>query len=121
MLTRMIDAWNPDEMDSLLLLAPVTSSLGYSGRGDFSVGDNWEVRRRQKDETVPFIFAGVSINHPRLFVDCPEGPFSLNLIWDRALKAGRLRSIIHDGTWMHVGTPAALADAERRLNGLHAA
>ncbi len=43
-LTRMIDAWNPDEMDSLLLLAPVASSLGYSGRGDFSVGDNGEVR-----------------------------------------------------------------------------
>jgi MurNAc alpha-1-phosphate uridylyltransferase len=121
MLTRMIDAWDPDDMDSLLLLAPAASSLGYSGRGDFSVGDNNEVRRRGRDETAPFIFAGVSINHPRLFAACPEGPFSLNLIWDRALEAGRLRSIIHDGTWMHVGTPAALADAERRLNGLHAA
>lgn len=121
LLTRMIDTWNPDKMDSLLLLAPAASSLGYSGRGDFSMGDNREVRRRQKDETVPFVFAGVSINHPRLFADCPDGPFSLNLVWDRALKAGRLASIVHDGTWMHVGTPAALADAERRLNGLHAA
>jgi N-acetyl-alpha-D-muramate 1-phosphate uridylyltransferase len=120
-LTRMIDAWKPDDMDSLLLLAPAASSLGYSGRGDFSVGEHGEVRRRQKDETVPFVFAGVSINHPRLFADCPDGPFSLNLVWDRALRAGRVASIIHDGTWMHVGTPAALADAERRLNGLHAA
>lgn len=120
-LTRMIDAWNPDEMDSLLLLAPVASSLGYSGRGDFSVGDTGEVRRRQKDETVPFVFAGVSINHPRLFAECPDGPFSINLMWDQALGAGRLASICLDGTWMHVGTPAALEDAERRLNGLHAA
>ena len=120
-LTRMIDAWNPHEMDSLLLLAPVASSLGYSGRGDFSVGDNGEVRRRRKDETVPFIFAGASINHPRLFADCPDGPFSVNLMWDRALNAGRLVSIVLDGTWMHIGTPAALEEAERRLNGLHAA
>lgn len=120
-LARMIDAWNPHEMDSLLLLAPVASSLGYSGRGDFSVGDNGEVRRRGKDETVPFIFAGASINHPRLFADCPDGPFSVNLMWDRALNAGRLASIVLDGTWMHIGTPDALEDAERRLNGLHAA
>jgi MurNAc alpha-1-phosphate uridylyltransferase len=120
-LTRMIDAWNPDEMDSLLLLAPAASSLGYSGRGDFSLGEAGEVRRRRKDETVPYIFAGVSINHPRLFADCPEGPFSINLVWDRALSAGRLASICLDGTWMHIGTPAALEDAERRLNGLHAA
>lgn len=120
-LTRMIDAWNPDDMDSLLLLAPAESSLGYSGRGDFSVGDNGEVRRRRKDETVPFIFAGASINHPRLFADSPDGPFSINMMWDRALSAGRLASIVLDGTWMHIGTPAALEDAERRLNGLHAA
>ena len=119
-LTRMIDAWNPEEMDSLLLLAPAASSLGYSGRGDFSVGADGEVRRR-KDETAPYVFAGVSINHPRLFADCPGGPFSINLIWDRAIGAGRLASICLDGTWMHIGTPDALEDAERRLNGLHAA
>ena len=120
-LPRMIDAWNPDEMDSLLLLAPAASSLGYSGPGDFSVGDKGEVRRRRRDETVPFIFAGVSINHPRLFAGCPDGPFSLNMIWDRALSAGRLASICLDGAWMHIGTPTALADAERRLIGLHTA
>jgi MurNAc alpha-1-phosphate uridylyltransferase len=120
-LTRMIDAWNPEEMDSLLLLAPAASSLGYSGRGDFSVGDNGEVRRRRKEEAVPYVFAGVSINHPRLFADCPDGPFSINLIWDRAIGAGRLASIGLDGTWMHIGTPGALEDAERRLNGLDAA
>lgn len=120
-LTRMIDAWNPDEMDSLLLLAPAASSLGYAGRGDFDVGDNGEVRRRRHGETTPYIFAGASINHPRLFTECPDGPFSINVVWDRALSAGRLASIVLDGMWMHIGTPAALEDAERRLNGLHAA
>ncbi len=120
-LARMIDAWDPETMDSLLLLAPTASSLGYDGRGDFSVSEAGQVRRRARGESVPYVFAGVSINHPRLFVDCPEGAFSINLAWDRALGAGRLASIRHDGLWMHVGTPAALADAERRLNGLDAA
>lgn len=61
---------------------------------------------------VPFVFAGVSIAHPRLFEGCPEGAFSLNAPWDRAIAAGRLRGVRLDGTWMHVGTPQALAEAE---------
>ena len=120
-LARMIAAWRPELMDSLLLLAPVASSHGYPGRGDFSLGENGEIRRRERDETVPFVFAGVSINHPRLFADCPDGKFSINRVWDEALAKGRLAAIVLDGTWMHVGTPSALQDAERCLNGLHAA
>jgi MurNAc alpha-1-phosphate uridylyltransferase len=120
-LTRMMNAWDPDRMDSLLLLAPAETSLGYAGRGDFSLDPEGKPRRRQKDESVPFVFAGVSINHPRLFAECPDGAFSINMLWDRALSAGRVFSLCHRGTWMHVGTPAALADAEGRLNGLHAA
>ncbi len=120
-LSRMIEAWRPEVMDSLLLLAPVASSLGYPGRGDFSLSETGEVRRRGRDETVPFVFAGVSINHPRLFANCPDGPFSINRVWDEVLSKGRLATIVHDGTWMHIGTPSALQDAERCLNGLHAA
>ncbi|WP_088342832.1 MULTISPECIES: nucleotidyltransferase family protein [Rhodomicrobium] len=120
-LARMIDAWNPETMDSLLLLAPVAASLGYDGSGDFAVGEDGRVRRRQRGETVPYVFAGVSINQPHQFADCPDGAFSLNRVWDEALAAGRLASIAHDGLWMHVGTPAALADAERCLDGLNAA
>lgn len=119
-LARMIDAWNPDTMDSLLLLAPIAASLGYDGTGDFAVADG-RVRRRERGEAVPYVFAGVSINKPQLFAGCPEGAFSINRVWDQALAAGRLASIAHDGLWMHVGTPAALADAERCLDGLNAA
>jgi MurNAc alpha-1-phosphate uridylyltransferase len=120
-LARMIDAWDPETMDSLLLLAPVGASLGYSGRGDFHLGEDGPVRRRARDETAPYVFAGVSINSPRLFDNCPDGTFSLNRVWDKALEAGRLAAIRHEGTWMHVGTPEALTDAERCLNGRDAA
>jgi MurNAc alpha-1-phosphate uridylyltransferase len=120
-LAAMSAAWDPETMDSLLLLAPVETSLGYSGRGDFTLGAGGQVRRRQGDETAPYVFAGVSINKPSLFAGAPEGAYSINRIWDRALEAGRLAAIVHEGSWMHIGTPAALADAQRRLDGLHAA
>lgn len=120
-LTRMIEAWDGGATDALLLLAPAKGSLGYAGRGDFHLGPDGIPRRRKGDETADYVFAGVSINHPRLFADCPEGPFSLNRVWDRALAEGRLAAITHNGLWMHVGTPEALAEAEKRIGERSAA
>ena len=66
-------------------------------------------------ETAPYLFASISVCEQRLFNGSPEGPFSLLKLWNRAEAAGRLYGLVHDGDWFHVGTPAALADAERVL------
>jgi N-acetyl-alpha-D-muramate 1-phosphate uridylyltransferase len=111
-LTRMLQLWDPVTMDCLLLLAPMSSSIGYGGRGDFAMAPDGRLARRGERQIVPFAFAGVSLCDARLFEACPEGPFSLNLLWDRALAKGRLYGMRLDGRWMHVGTPEALAEAE---------
>ena len=61
------------------------------------------------------LFASVSVCDARLFQDSPDGPFSLLKLWHRAEAAQRLFGIIHDGDWFHIGTPGALAEAERVL------
>ncbi|MGH6816241.1 MAG: nucleotidyltransferase family protein [Hyphomicrobiaceae bacterium] len=114
-LVRLAEAWEPADMDSLLLVARVADSLGYGGRGDFTMTADGLLRRRIGRDAVPFVFAGASIAHPRLFAEPPPGAFSLNILWDRALARGRLYGLCLEGTWMHVGTPAALAEAERIL------
>ncbi len=114
-LERMVTLWKSEDMDCLLLLAITAASIGYNGAGDFAMAPNGVLRRRQKNEVVPFVFTGVSLIHPRLFHESPEGPFSLNLLWDRALEAGRLYGLRHEGVLMHVGTPQALAEAEEYL------
>jgi N-acetyl-alpha-D-muramate 1-phosphate uridylyltransferase len=111
-LTRMLRKWNPAAMDCLLLLAPTATSVGYAAKGDFSVSPDGRLARRGKTEIVPFAFAGVSLCDERLFKDAPDGRFSLNLLWDRALAKGRLYGVRLDGRWMHVGTPDALTEAE---------
>jgi MurNAc alpha-1-phosphate uridylyltransferase len=111
-LSRMLRLWDPAAMDCLLLLAPVTTSIGYHAKGDFSMSPDGRLARRKGDELVPFAFAGVSLCDERLFKDSPDGPFSLNLLWDRALAKGKLYGMRLDGRWMHVGTPEALAEAE---------
>jgi MurNAc alpha-1-phosphate uridylyltransferase len=110
-LPRMLRLWNPAAMDCLLLLAPAATSIGYAAKGDFSMAPDGRLARRG-DEVVPFAFAGVSLCDERLFKDAPEGKFSLNLLWDRALAKGKLYGVELDGIWMHVGTPEALAEAE---------
>lgn len=111
-LPRMLKLWNPATMDCLLLLAPVATSIGYGAKGDFSMTPDGRLERRGERQVVPFAFAGVSLCDERLFKDAPDGRFSLNRLWDRALAKGRLYGMRLDGTWMHVGTPEALAEAE---------
>jgi N-acetyl-alpha-D-muramate 1-phosphate uridylyltransferase len=116
-LQRLIQTWEPQRMDCLLMLALGSSSLGYKGRGDFSFEPDGRIRRRREQEVVPFVFAGVSIAHPRLFNDTPNGAFSMNLAWNKAILAGRAFGVRMEGIWMHVGSPDALADAEQALAG----
>ena len=45
-LGRLAAAFDPARMDALLLLAPTASSIGYAGRGDFSIGPDGRLARR---------------------------------------------------------------------------
>ena len=115
-IARLIEAFDADRMDSLLLLALGAESLGYDGHGDFVMAPDGALSRRGERREAPFVFAGVSIAHPRLFEDAPEGAFSLNVLWDRAMARGRLFGLRLEGTWMHIGTPEAVQDAERWID-----
>jgi len=115
-LDRLCRAFDPATMDCLMLLAPISTSMGYEGAGDFDMDSDGRLSRRIEGRQTPFVFAGVSINHPRLFVDAPRGAFSLNKVWNGAIDRGRLYGQRMDGIWMHVGTPEAVVEAERRLS-----
>lgn len=111
-LKRLFNAWNGGTMDALLLLTVASNGIGYDGRGDFVMDPLGRLTRRAERCDAPFVFTGASIAHPRLFDDAPAGPFSLNMLWDRAIERGRLFGVRMEGCWMHVGTPEALRDAE---------
>lgn len=114
-LARLMAAFDAARMDALLLLAERATSLGYRGRGDFNLGPDGRLVRAGAGEQVPYVFAGASMTSPRLLRDTNEEPFSLNRVWDRALGEGRLFGLVLDGTWMHVGDPEALREAERLM------
>ncbi len=115
-LRRLAAAWDPEKMDALLLLHPTALLLAYEGVGDYVMAPDGRLRRRREREIAPFIFAGIQILHPRLFAGAPEGPFSLNRLYDKAQEAERLWGIRHDGEWYHVGTPESLREVEDALH-----
>ncbi len=114
-LDSLMEAWDPQRMDALLLLACSISSLGYDGPGDFTMSSDGQIARRREGNVAPFAFTGVSIAHPRLFDGAHEAVFSINRLWDAAIAKRRVYGIRLDGFWMHVGTPDALEAAESCL------
>jgi N-acetyl-alpha-D-muramate 1-phosphate uridylyltransferase len=111
----LAEMFDPGRMDALLLLAATSTSVGYAGRGDFTMAPDGRLIRRPEREVAPFVYAGVAILNPALFSTAPPGAFSLNLLFDRAIEAGRLYGLRLEGVWMHVGTPEAIAAAEAAI------
>ncbi len=114
-LERLAAAFRPSQMDALLLLAPTATSVGYTGRGDFSMAPDGRLRRRNERDVVPFVYAGIAILSPALFEDAPGGAFALTQLFDRAIEQERLFGLRLEGVWMPVGTPEAVAAAERAI------
>ena len=114
-LEKLAEAFDPAQMDALLLLAPVSTSIGYAGRGDFTMAADGRLTRRSERDVAPFVYAGAAILRPELFKDAPDGAFSLTMLFDRAAAAGRLHGLRMEGVWMHVGTPEAIKEAEAAI------
>lgn len=109
---RMLDAWDAEKMDALLLLVPVSASYGYDGPGDYYLEPDARARHRGDRLVAPYLFGGLQILKPGLFEDAPAGPFPLRRIYNKVQEADRLYGVTHDGEWYHVGTPASLKEVE---------
>jgi MurNAc alpha-1-phosphate uridylyltransferase len=114
-LDRLAAAWDETRMDALLLMHSTVEAFGYTGVGDFCVEADGELTRRPEHEVAPYLFTGIQVLHPRLFDGVAVEPFSLNVLYDRAIAEGRLFGIVHDGAWFHIGTPLGLDQAEAFL------
>ena len=109
------DAWDARRMDALLALVPHRGAHNFRGKGDFNMDASGRVTRRRSGRIAPFIFTGIQLVSHRLLRDAPEGPFSTNVLWDRAIEEGRLYGVAFTGQWFEVGTPAAIPATEAAL------
>ncbi len=116
-LARLTAGWDEGRMDALLLLHPKETAIGMEGTGDYLLEDGGRITRAQHGAPAPYFFTGLRIMHPRLLDGAPAGAFSVLRLFDRAQQAGRLYGLVHEGEWMHVGSPEGLAQADAALGG----
>lgn len=109
--------WDAQAMDALLLVVPHARAANFSGPGDFHMDPMGRLSRRRDGRIAPFIFTGIQLVSHRLLRDCPEGPFSTNILWNRAIAEGRLYGLSFTGLWFEVGTPSAIRPTEEALAG----
>lgn len=123
-LSALSAAWDPNRMDALMLVAPVTQCLGYDGAGDFHLTpdvydpETGELAFRGAAPSAPYAHMGVHILKPQALIGRPEAPWSLADLWRQQAANGRAWGIVLDGFWMHVGDPVAREAAEARLADL---
>ena len=108
--------WDADKMDALLLLVTHKAAHNFSGKGDFHMDSNGRLRRRASGRIAPYIFTGIQLISKRLMRDAPDGPFSTNLLWTRAIDEDRLYGVAFTGQWFEVGTPQAIKPTEDALS-----
>ncbi len=107
--------WDPKRMDALLLLVPLARAHCHRGPGDFHMDAAGRIARRRTARVAPFVFTGVQILSPAILTDPPGDVFSTNIFWNRAIEAGRLYGVSHQGSWFDVGTPQAIPVVESVL------
>ena len=118
-LRLLASSWDDGKMDALLLLVPLARAHCHSGQGDFHMSSSGVLRRKKPGSVAPFVYIGIQMLSKRLFEgELPEGPFSTNILWDRAIAKRRCYGAVHQGLWFDVGTPLAVRKTEEILAGV---
>ena len=114
MLADMMNQYDEDKMDILLLLYPLSKMILTEGVGDYDIDPDGRVKRNY-DKKGEYMFAGVRICHPRIFEGTPDGKFGFLQLMDNAEKNGRLFAHVYTGEWHHISTPDDLKNVEQEL------
>lgn len=102
-LQNLATAWDPDKMDILILLQPLSSFQLTKGAGDYDLLPDGRIKR-SLDKTGQYMFTSIRINHPRIFDGTSDAAFSYLTLMDKAEKEGRLYGLVHDAEWHHLST-----------------
>lgn len=117
---RLMEHWDDNRMDVLMLVVPFDQANNTQGVGDFDMNEDGLLARRKQGSSGAFVWTGIQLLAKRLIVDPPETVFSTNVFWDRAIAAGRCFGIVHQGLWFDVGYPDAIKATENKLSAYDA-
>lgn len=109
-LSLIMDAWQPDKMDALLVCVPRDQAVGHSGTGDFILSETGQMTRGPGA-----VFGGIQIIKTTALRSIADEKFSLNVVWNMMLAQKRLYGLTYPGRWCDVGHPGGIALAQDML------
>lgn len=107
----VLDAWQPERMEALLLCVPMARALERDGPGDFTLGPDGALTPDGNH-----VYGGVQIIKLARLLAQPAGPFPIQPLWEEMRRDGTLFGAEYPGQWCDVGHPAGIATAEALLN-----
>ena len=85
-----------------LLVVNKKKSFDKSFRGDFNLKNNLITRKDNED--LKYIYTGLQIIKPEIFLDLNTKVFSINKIWDKLIENNELYGIESNIDFLHVST-----------------
>ena len=108
----MVDRFERGGADMVMLCAQPRRALGFRRSHDFCLDPRGRLTR---DSGQPVIYAGAVLLRRELVASVDADRFSLYPLFETAVDRETLAGVVLDAPWLHVGDPAALAEAEATL------
>lgn len=90
---------NLDAVEHIHLLL-TTKNVALGHHGDFGLRPDGML----SNATQEYTFAGIACYHPNVFVDCPQGRYSVTPLIRQYVRAEKVTGQLHHGTWSDIGS-----------------
>lgn len=111
-LQQLMQAYDADKMDAMLVMFPKEKADTFFGAGDFFVADNAVATMRGNKAEAPYVYTGIQVLHPRCFKEQKIEHAPLKGIYQSLCEKQRLHGLVYNGYWVDMGTPEGLKKAE---------
>ena len=101
-LKKMENKFLSSKKKCFMLVVDKLKSFDKNFKGDFNLEDN--LISRKNKENLKYIYTGLQIIKPELFMNIKEKVFSINKIWDELIQKNELFGIVSNINFTHVST-----------------
>jgi len=114
-IARLVAEYAKDDADCVLLCVEPDKATGFNKGADFLIDGEGNL-----GQTVgrPVVYAGTAVFSRELASLGPDVPFSLARSFGVARDRGRIKGIMIQTPWYHVGDPAAIVRTEQAIGTL---
>jgi MurNAc alpha-1-phosphate uridylyltransferase len=108
---QMVEMWDANKMDFLMLSYPVQKAIGYKGNGDYDISPLGSIDRSKNFDIMPYMYTGIQILKPSIIASNPNEKFSLGVYYLNSENT-KIYTYIFKGQWCHASCPQDIIEIE---------